>query len=500
MRLGVHGSNGSITLKPCGSPSVRAAPEGLWPRVRSGNARSPVILPPHAIGFPAMRSTRFMLALGLGMALDLLASGVSPAQEPISFRTQIAPILVEHCVACHSAKKAEGGYRIDTFTELSKPGDSGVATLTPQGDFPGELLRRLITEDESERMPEQSDPLTMEQIELVRGWLAAGANFDAPSPDEPLAFVIPPPRYPDPPANYAGVIPVTAIAFTPAGDQVLVGGYHEITVWNVADGQLARRIPNLGQRIFAIAVSPDGTKLAAACGEPGRGGEVRIVDFVSGEVTAVVGRSADVALDVAFRPNSNQLAIAAADSLIRIVDLTTLETVRTLASHADWVTALAWRADGQRLVSASRDKSAKVFDGETGELLTSYQGHGAPVRGVIVTPDGQHVLSTGNDNRIHRWELTGGKQIAVIPVGAEGFRLSPGGDGFVLVPLADKRLVRIDLSTNAVGQTFTGLSDWAMVSAWHGATGRIAAGDYSGQVRVWELGKADWFSDWMAKP
>jgi len=441
-----------------------------------------------------------MLALGAGIAFDLLVSGVSWSQDPISFRNQIAPILVEHCVACHSAKKAEGGYRIDTFAELSKPGDSGVATLSPQGDLPGELLRRLITEDASERMPEQSDPLTLEQIELVRGWLAAGANFDAPNPDEPLAFVIPPPRYPDPPANYAGVVPVTAIAFTPAGDQVLVGGYHEITVWNVADGQLARRIPNLGQRIFAIAVSPDGTKLAAACGEPGRGGEVRIIDFASGDVTAVVGRSADVALDLAFRPNSNQLAIAAADSLIRIVDLTTLETVRTLASHADWVTALAWRSDGQRLVSASRDKSAKVFDGETGELLTSYQGHGAPVRGVIVTPDGQHVLSTGSDNRVHRWELTGGKQIAVIPVGAEGFRLSASGDGFVLVPLADKRLLRIDLSTNAVGQTFTGLSDWVMTSDWHGGTNRLAAGDYSGHVRVWELGKADWFSDWVAKP
>lgn len=447
-----------------------------------------------------MRSIPLMLTLGLGVAIDSLVSGNSSAQEPISFRNQVAPILVEHCVACHSAKKAEGGYRIDTFAELSKPGDSGVATLTPQGDIPGELLRRLITEDASERMPEQSDPLTREQIELVRGWLAAGAHFDADNPDEPLAFVIPPPRYPDPPAHYAGVVPVTAIAFSPTGDQLLVGGYHEITVWNVADGQLARRIPNLGQRVFAIAISPNGTQLAAACGEPGRGGEVRIIDFASGDVTAVVGRSADVAIDLGFRPNSNQLAIAAADSLIRIVDLSTLETVRTLASHADWVTALAWSPDGQRLVSASRDKSAKVFDGETGELLTSYQGHGAPVRGVIVTPDGKHVLSTGSDNRVHRWELTGGKQIAVIAVGAEGFRLSPGGADFVLVPLADKRLIRIDLKTNAVEQAFTGLSDWAMASAWHGGTSRLAAGDYSGRVKVWELGKADWFSEWLAKP
>ncbi len=51
------------------------------------------------------------------------------AQEPISFSRQIASIIVDNCVACHGAKKAEGGYRIDTFDYLSKSGDSGVMPI-----------------------------------------------------------------------------------------------------------------------------------------------------------------------------------------------------------------------------------------------------------------------------------------------------------------------------------------------------------------------------------
>ena len=437
------------------------------------------------------------LALGIFFTSCL---GVASADEPVSFRSDVAPILQQHCVACHSAKKAEGGYRVDTYADLLKPGDSGEPPLSAAEGHAGEFLRRLVTDDESERMPAESEALSAESIRLITTWLAEGAKFDGPDPEELLAFVVPPPRYPDPPAHYHAAVPVTAMAFSPDGSQLFVGGYYEITVWQVADGTLARRIPNLGQRVFGLALSADGTLLAAACGEPGRSGEVRLVDVASGEIKAVVARSTDVALDVAFRPNSHQLAVGSADSAIRIIDTETLESVRTLASHADWVTAVAWSADGTRLASASRDKSAKVFDAESGELLTSYSGHGSAVRGVLFTPDGQHLLSAGTDNRLHRWEAAGGKRIAAVALGGEGFRPIAGGDGWALVPVADKRLLQIDLSTNAVARAFTGLSDWTMSTAWHAGTGRVAAGAFNGEVRIWNAADAQPAHNWLAKP
>ena len=88
----------------------------------------------------------------------------------------------------------------------------------------------------------------------------------------PHASYIPPPAHPAVMA-YAATMPITAVTFSNDGTQLFVGGYHEVTVWNPADGGLIRRIANVGQRTFALALSPDGTLLAVGCGTPGRLGK-----------------------------------------------------------------------------------------------------------------------------------------------------------------------------------------------------------------------------------
>ena len=36
----------------------------------------------------------------------------------VSFRRDLAPVLVQKCLVCHGPKKAKGSYRVDTFTKL----------------------------------------------------------------------------------------------------------------------------------------------------------------------------------------------------------------------------------------------------------------------------------------------------------------------------------------------------------------------------------------------
>ena len=444
------------------------------------------------------RTTPFAVA-GFLLGSVLLSQDVLLAATPVSFRQQVAPLLLDNCVACHGAKSAEGGYRVDAYAEMFKPGDSGELPVGQSKDEAGELLRRLTTSDEHERMPAESEPLTQEQIQTIADWIAAGAKFDGTDPNQLLPLVIPPPRHPDPPAHYNVAVPITAVAFSPDGSQVLSAGYHELTIWNLADATLARRIRNVGQRVYAMAFSPDGTTLAVACGEPGRSGEVRVIDFESGDVRTVLARSADVALDVAFRPGANQLAVASADKLIRIVDLDSLEVIHELASHADWVTAVAWSDDGKRLVSASRDSSAKVFDAQSGQLLVSYQGHDAAVRGVRFLPDGQQILSTGGDGKLHRWAANTGKRIAAVSVGGDAYKIVSGGDSAWL-PCADQRLRKVDLAKTTVAGQFDGFQDQVLSAAWHAPSGRMAAGAFDGEIRVWDIGDGKMVQSWSAQP
>ncbi|MFN5948762.1 MAG: c-type cytochrome domain-containing protein, partial [Pirellulaceae bacterium] len=98
----------------------------------------------------------------------------SPSVAPISFRESIAPILQESCVSCHGARKAEGGYRIDTLGKLEIAGDGGTAPIDRKEWTKSEIYQRIISEDSSTRMPAEREPLTKEQIEVIAKWLAQG--------------------------------------------------------------------------------------------------------------------------------------------------------------------------------------------------------------------------------------------------------------------------------------------------------------------------------------
>ncbi len=185
-----------------------------------------------------------------------LASALASAAEPVSFRSQIAPVLLEHCLACHGPKKAEGGYRVDTFEELQRVGDSGEQPIVAANADASELVRRLISHDESIRMPADSEPLPAEQIELIKAWVAEGAKYDGQQPSQSLLSVMPPLTYSGATGGYPRALPITALAFTPDSAQIVSGGYHELLVWNADDGTLVRRIPNMAQTIYSLAFCP----------------------------------------------------------------------------------------------------------------------------------------------------------------------------------------------------------------------------------------------------
>src|SRR5262249_27446077 len=154
--------------------------------------------------------------------------------------------------------KANNNYRVDTFERLKKPGDNSLAPFTPGNVDESELLRLISTDDKGERMPKDGEPLKPEQVALVKQWIAEGAVYDHEDATAALATIVPRAQQPDPPEKYAFPAPVTALAFHPSGAELFAAGYHEITVWNPADGKLIRRIKNLPQRIHAINFSPDG--------------------------------------------------------------------------------------------------------------------------------------------------------------------------------------------------------------------------------------------------
>lgn len=427
-------------------------------------------------------------------------AAVGGAEDEVSFRKHVAPILLNNCLACHGPKKSEGGYRIDTFERLTGEGDSGAPGFTAKDLDGSEAYRRMASDDESERMPLEADPIPAEQLALIKRWIQQGAKYDAEDPKTDLASIVPPPEHPPAPEAYPNTLPVTALAFRPDGKQLYVGGYHELTVWNPEDGQLLRRIGNVGERTYALQFSPDGKTLAVASGAPGRLGEVRLFNAANDELQKVIGTASDVMFDVAFSPDGKHLACCAADGVIRIFQMPAGKEERTITSHSDWVVAIAWSADGKRLASASRDKTAKVFDVETGDLLITYSGHGQPVKGVAFHPEGKEVYSSAVDKKIHRWKIEDGKKTAdVASFGDQVYKLVVGGETFFATS-ADKSVRQYDLASQKELKKYAGHADWVLSAAYNDATKRLATGCFDGEVRIWNTEDGKQVTSFLAAP
>jgi hypothetical protein len=133
------------------------------------------------------------------------------AAEAPSFTRDIKPLLSERCLRCHGPDEAErqgggdGGLRLDTF-EGATADLGGHAAIVPGRPEESELLQRLTTDDPDLRMPPEGagTPLSLEQVELVRQWIAAGATY------EPHWSYVPPTR-PQPPQVRDAAWPRTPI-------------------------------------------------------------------------------------------------------------------------------------------------------------------------------------------------------------------------------------------------------------------------------------------------
>ena len=65
-------------------------------------------------------TTSMIAVLLFGMNCDDLHA------QSVSFREQVAPILVRRCLACHGEQKFKGEYQLHTFEALMKSGELAI--------------------------------------------------------------------------------------------------------------------------------------------------------------------------------------------------------------------------------------------------------------------------------------------------------------------------------------------------------------------------------------
>ncbi|PQO41323.1 DUF1553 domain-containing protein [Blastopirellula marina] len=103
-----------------------------------------------------------------------LPASVLPAAEntkPVNFEQEIAPLLSQRCVSCHSPNIKKGELSLATPDDLLNNG------FVVPGDPAGSYLLEVVVpaDDQPAAMPKSGEPLTKAEVDLLQRWVAEGA-------------------------------------------------------------------------------------------------------------------------------------------------------------------------------------------------------------------------------------------------------------------------------------------------------------------------------------
>ena len=249
---------------------------------------------------------------------------------------------------------------------------------------------------------------------------------------------------------YPVTVPITALAFSPDGQQIAASGYHEITFWKTADGVLDHRACRaLAERTYGIVYSGDGKWLATASGDPGQyGAGAALVARAKGRRQAGPRPCREPGRRLRRRLQPRQQAaghrrrrpdhpgLGDRDRQARWCRSRITPTGSSISPSAPTASGSPAPAGTRRARSSTSVKK---------ESLVTFPGHGQPVYTVAFNPDGKAVASGGEDNRSASGpRTTTAKQVREIGgFGGTVFKLQYTPDGKELVACSGDKSVRL---------------------------------------------------------
>ncbi|MEM9825613.1 MAG: c-type cytochrome domain-containing protein [Planctomycetota bacterium] len=362
---------------------------------------------------PLGRLVRHRSTLSTVVIMAILGSLAIPrasfAQDKVDFTTQVMPVLQTYCVACHTADDPQGGLVMEDYAALMNGGDSGSAVTAGEARS-SRLYLMAAGELEPVMPPDDAEGPNEDELEILERWINEGAH----GPEGQASGAIW--RFPKITSAADLSLPVTALAS--AKDVIALGRFGNLTLQNFGGDTLASwDIDSAGvgkiNRIAFVRNKPELGKpklgkqeLLVASGVTGGRGLALLLDAGSGKVLQRFEGHRDVLYAIAISPDGARIATGGYDRQILLWDRQSGENVAVLKGHNGAIYDLDFSPDGRFLVSASSDETAKVWNvAEAKRVATLGQPEGEVFASRFVD-DGKSIVAISGDNRLRVWEFS----------------------------------------------------------------------------------------------
>ncbi len=278
---------------------------------------------------------------------------------------------------------------------------------------------------------------------------------------------------------------VRAVFSAPDGSFVVsaCGADGRMEVWNPTSLQHVATVGDHGSPIVALAMTGDGTQLAAA----GSDGKISIWDLPNRHLVRKLSLPKEsLSTTLQFSPDGTVLVTGCKDHKIRIWHLAS-GNPRTIGSHAGRVHGIAFHPAGDILASTSSDQTVKLWamNPSREHLLGTMVGHREGTNRIVFSADGQYLFTDSPDRTIRIWDTKTQASLGLLRADVGPMVLSPDGD--TLYVAGYWRIDCWDLRTRKIKKSFA-LTD--IPRSLHLDTSRhvLISGHNDGTIRFWDLG------------
>lgn len=133
--------------------------------------------------------------VGAAEAEKVDTSKIPPAvARPVDFEKEVYPMFKDNCFSCHGPEKQKGRYRMDTKEGAFKVSDYYGPAVVPGKSLESSIILMVCGLIDEMQMPPPSDkpgesePLSPEQVGILRAWIDQGAKW----PDGPIKEYVKP--------------------------------------------------------------------------------------------------------------------------------------------------------------------------------------------------------------------------------------------------------------------------------------------------------------------